>query len=256
MPSPSLEQRLTSSLGFGGKDLLDTFSVERQPVGLDVVTQANASLRNHFKIWEVLGNMEQTVEARVRANDELSADSPEGRIRRGKLAAALKMINREEHGLGIEMNQRYDSTAVYRADQGETPTFPTDSLENYHPTTYPGARVPHVWLSTAIPSKPVSTIDLAGKGRFALLTGIGGSKWKDAAKAISEELKIPMVAYSIGYGQDCEDMYLDWSKIRNVDESGCVLVRPDYFVAWRCQKWEDGGAEKLREVMKSVLSLK
>jgi hypothetical protein len=209
-----------------------------------------------MNIWKILGNTEATVEDRIRANDELSADTEAGRIRRGKLAAALKMINREEHGLGIEMNQRYTSTAVYKADQGETPTFATDPLEYYHPTTYPGARVPHVWLHGAVPSKPVSTIDLSGKGRFALFTGIGGGKWKDAAKEFSAELGVPIAAYSIGYGQDYEDMYLDWSKIRDVDESGCVLVRPDYFVAWRSQKWEDGSAAKLKGVLKSVLSLK
>ncbi|KAJ9603045.1 hypothetical protein H2200_012340 [Cladophialophora chaetospira] len=242
--------------GLAGKELLDTYNAERQPVGLDVVTQANASLRNHMNIWKVLGNTEPTVEARIKANDELSADSEEGHIRRGKLAAALKMINREEHGLGIEMNQRYTSTAVYKADQGEMPNFTTDPLEYYQPTTYPGARIPHVWLHHAIPSKPISTVDLSGKGSFALFTGIGGGKWKTAAQELSTELKIPIAAYSIGYGQDYEDIYLDWAKIRDVEESGCVLVRPDYFVAWRSQKWEEGGAAKLREVLKSVLSLK
>jgi hypothetical protein len=222
-----------------------------------VVTQANASLRNHMNIWKVLGNTEPTVQERIAANDELTANSDAGRIRRAKLADALKMINREEHGLGIEMNQRYTSTAVHKADQGPTPTFTTDSLEYYHPTTYPGARVPHVWLNeSSVPTKKISTVDLSGKTRFALFTGIGGDGWKAAAKQITEELKIPIATYSIGYGQDYEDRYLDWAKIRDVDESGCVLVRPDYFVAWRCQRWEEGGAEKLRSVLQSVLSLK
>ena len=245
-----------SLTGLAGKELLDTYNTERQPVGLDVVTQANASLRNHMNIWKVLGNTESTVQERIKANDELAADTEEGRIRRGKLATALKMINREEHGLGIEMNQRYSSTAVCKADQGLVPTFTTDPLEFYQPTTYPGARVPHVWLHHAVPSKPISTVDLSGKASFALFTGIGGDGWKTAAKEISTELTTPIAAYSIGYGQDYEDIYLDWAKIRDVEESGCVLVRPDYFVAWRSQKWESGSAETLREVLKSVLSLK
>ncbi|KAK7890541.1 hypothetical protein LTR67_007749 [Exophiala xenobiotica] len=241
--------------GLAGKELLDSFSVERQPVGLDVVTQANASLRNHKRIWEVLGNLEPTVAARMEAFDILQEDSERGRKRRDELQACLKLINREEHGLGIEMNQRYTSTAVFKsAQEGAMPAFPTDPLEYYHATTYPGARLPHVWLSRTIPSKAVSTIDLAGKARFSLFTGIGGQGWKDAAEKISAELGVPIAAYSIGFRQDYEDRYLDWAKVRDVEESGCVLVRPDYFVAWRSQQWEHDGVEKLRTVMKSVLS--
>ena len=216
--------------------------------------RANASLRNHKEIWRVLGNLEPTVEQRVAVVKELNEDSPAGRKRRVDLQEALRMINREEHGLGIEMNQRYTSSAVYKADQGDAAVFTTDALENYHPTTYPGARVPHVWLNHAIPGKPISTLDLAGKGHFTLFTGIGGQGWKEAAKKISAETGIEIKAYTIGYRQDYEDMYLDWTKIRDVDESGCVLVRPDYFVAWRSQKWQEESASMLKLVMDSVLS--
>jgi hypothetical protein len=154
------------------------------------------------------------------------------------------------------MNQRYQSSAVFQADQAPAPAFARDPLEHYHPTTYPGARVPHAWLGRHVPSKYVSTIDLAGKGGFALFTGIGGEGWKGAAARVAAEMGVPIVAYSVGYGQDWKDVYLDWEAQREVDESGCVLVRPDYFVAWRCQEWEDGCAEKLMRVMKSVLSVK
>ena len=208
-----------------------------------------------MNIWKILGNLEPDVASRVKANNELSEDSLEGRKRRAQLRTALEVMDTEEHGLGIEMNQRYTSAAVFKADQGEMPTFDTDPLKHYHATTYPGARVPHVWVNSAVPSRRVSTIDLAGKGKFALLTGIGGQKWKAAADEISSKLNIPIAAYSIGYGQDYEDIYLDWARIRGVDESGCILVRPDYFVAWRSQQWEEDSASKLLSVLKSVLSL-
>ncbi|KIW19382.1 hypothetical protein PV08_03677 [Exophiala spinifera] len=240
--------------GLAGRGLLDSYSAERQPVGLDVVTQANASLRNHKKVWEVLGNLEPTVEKRMAAFNILKEDSDRGRKRRQDLEACLKLINREEHGLGIEMNQRYTSSAVYKSDQGPMPSFATDPLEHYHATTYPGARLPHVWLSNTIPSKALSTLDLAGKGSFCLFTGIGGQGWKDAAEKVSAELYVPLTAYSLGWRQDYEDRYLDWAKVRDVEESGCVLVRPDYFVAWRSEKWEQDGEEKLRTVLKSILS--
>jgi len=190
----------------------------------------------------------------MEAFNTLKEDSERGQQRRRDLQDALRLINREEHGLGIEMNQRYDSTAVYKSDQGAMPEFATDPLEHYHPTTYPGARVPHVWLSRTVPSKQISTYDLAGKGRFALLTGIGGQGWKTAVGKVSKELGVPIAAYSIGFRQEYEDRYLDWAKIRDVEDSGCVLVRPDYFVAWRSQRWEEDSANKLMAIFKSLLS--
>ena len=216
--------------------------------------RTNASLRNHKKIWGILGNLEPTVAARVEAFNILKEDSERGRERRKDLQDALRRIGREEHGLGIEMNQRYASTAVHKADQGAMPTFTTDPLEHYHPTTYPGARLPHVWLSRAVPSKQISTLDLAGKGKFALFTGIGGDGWRLAAKKVTAELGVPIAVYSIGFRQEFEDRYLDWMKVRDVADSGAVLVRPDYFVAWRSQAWQDDSAEKLSAVVKTVLS--
>ena len=124
------------------------------------------------------------MEARVAALNEIDAETPEGAQRRANLTKALRAIDREEHGLGIEMNQRYRSAAVFQADQGSTPEFTRDSLEYYHPTTYPGARVPHAWLGEHVPSKYISTIDLAGNGQFTLFTGIGGNGWKKAAETV------------------------------------------------------------------------
>lgn len=221
------------------------------------MSSANASLRNHGKIWAILGNLEPTVAARTESFDVLKEDSDAGRERRQALQDALQLLDREEHGLGIEMNQRYDSTAVYKSDQKDMPPlFTTDPLEHYHPTTFPGARLPHVWLSRTIPSKPISTIDLAGKGRFALFTGIGGQAWRTTTAKLSSDLGIPITTYSIGFRQEYEDRYMDWVKMRGVGESGCVLVRPDYFVAWRSQQWEQHSAEKLEKVLRSILSCK
>jgi 2-polyprenyl-6-methoxyphenol hydroxylase-like FAD-dependent oxidoreductase len=241
--------------GKAGKELLDSFNAERQPVGLEVVTLTNASLRNHRIVWEQLGNFESTPAARIAKLDELKANTVEGEQRRQKLQEALRGIDREEHGLGIEMNQRYRSNAVYHADEGAAPTFDTDALEHYHPTTYPGARLPHVWLGKEVPSKPLSTIDLAGKGSFSLFTGIGGEGWKAAAAEVSKEIGVEISSYAIGYGLEYHDIYLHWKELKGVEDSGCVLVRPDTFVAWRCQRWDKESAEKLREVMKSVLDV-
>lgn len=172
-----------------------------------------------------------------------------------RLRAALKLINREEHGLGIEMNQRYTSTAISKTGQGDAPIFDTGPLEHYHPTTYPGARLPHVWLGKTIPSKLVSTIDLAGKGHFALFTGAGGHRWSAAVEEARRDFGIPITVHSIGFRQEWEDVYGDWADVRGGEETGCVLVRPDCFVAWRCQTWSVEGGSELVRVLKSVLSI-
>lgn len=108
----------------------------------------------------------------MKAHDELYADLSEGRERRARLSQAPRVIERAEHGLGMEMNQRYQSSAVYQADQDVAPSFSRDPLQYYHATTYPGARLPHTWLGSHVPSQYISTLDLAGKGRFLLLTAL------------------------------------------------------------------------------------
>ncbi|KAK6432590.1 hypothetical protein LTR95_011240 [Oleoguttula sp. CCFEE 5521] len=241
--------------GWAGPALLDSYNAERQPVGQDVVSQANASLRNHIEIWRLLGNFEANPLAGAAALRELKENSPAGFKRRAQFQAALKLIDREEHGLGVEMNQRYTSTAIYITDEaGPRPAFTRDPVEHYQPSTYPGARLPHAWLSNAVPSKAISTLDLAGKCRFTLLTGIGGDGWLEAAKTVGTELGVPLEVFSIGYGKQWADRYLEWEKLREVEESGCVVVRPDYFVAWRCPRWEKDGVERLGRAMRSVLS--
>ena len=108
-----------------------------------------------------------------------------------------------------------------------------DSVLYYVPNTYPGSRLPHEWLNRAVPVTPISTIDLAGKGAWTIITGIGGDGWKSAAVTVVQELGVEIKEHRVGFGQDWEDVYHDWERVRGVEESGCVLVRLDRFVAWR-----------------------
>lgn len=153
------------------------------------------------------------------------------------------------------MNQRYQSTAVFQDDQGPAPNLTQDPILYYQSTTYPGARVPHAWLSTPGSLKRISTIDLTGKGKFTLLTSIGGEAWQEAATAVSRLVHVPVCVYSIGFGQDYEDPLYEWANRREIGESGCVLVRPDRVVAWRCQELATNCEEQLLRVVKSILNI-
>lgn len=202
--------------------------------------------------------MRNDVDARKEALKELGAPTLEGRKRRVALQNAFSHTRREFHGLGIEMGQQYTGSGVYADDECQTrPDQPTDhSVLHYEPSTYPGCRLPHVWLNKAIPGKPVSTIDLAGHGAFTLFTGIGGDPWKSAVDRVVPKLGVPVQVHSIGFRQDWEDVYWDWERVRGVEESGAVLVRPDRFVAWRAAEVlgdSEACETKLMAVMNSIL---
>jgi 2,4-dichlorophenol 6-monooxygenase len=99
----------------------------------------------------------------------------------------------------------------------------------------------------------VSTLDLAGKGRFALLTGISGSAWEPAARAASEATGVEVACFVIGPGRELTDLYDDWARAREVAESGCVLVRPDGHVAWRRATVAQDCAGELQRALAQIL---
>lgn len=240
--------------GKAGPALLESFSVERQPVGLGVITRANQGLRDHMLWQEALGVLEPDVEARKKILAEFDDQGPKGRKRREAFQKGIENTASEFHGLGIEMGQRYVSKAVYLEDEKGPPPIPAREVFDYVISTYPGGRLPHAWLNTRVPGKRFSTIDLAGHGCFCLLTGPGGEKWKEASAEISQKLDVEIRSYSIGWKGDFEDVYFDWARRREVDEDGCILVRPDRFVAWRSKGLIDEPKQKLEVVLKSTLA--
>lgn len=202
--------------------------------------------------------------ARAKALAALNDDTVQGVERRKAFKTAIQTTAKEFHALGIEMNQRYTNTsnAIYVKDEASPhpPPFERDPLFYYEPSTYPGCRLPHAWLSHSVPDDaPMSTHDLAGKQAFTIFTGIGGSKWKGAADGVTQTLGLqeyPIRTRVVGLGQEWYDMYFAWDKLRGVEEDGCVLVRPDRYVAWRSSTLPDDPEAKLLQVVKSLLSRK
>lgn len=239
--------------GQAGPALLDTYSDERAPVAKQIVTRANQSIEEFGPIFGALGlldsidpvKMQQNMDARC--DDTHEAEKQRDAIRK---AIAFKVYEFDAHG--VEMNQRYRSDAVVTDGQPE-PAFARDAELHYQPTTWPGARIPHVWVFAADGSK-VSTLDITGKGRFTILTGIGGQGWIDAARAVGEELGIDIACRTIGPRQQWQDFTGDWARASEVRDSGAVLVRPDHHVAWRAEAKAADPAGELRRVLKSILA--
>jgi 2,4-dichlorophenol 6-monooxygenase len=100
----------------------------------------------------------------------------------------------------------------------------------------------------------VSTLDLAGKGRFALFAGIGGEGWVEAARKVGDELGITIAAYVIGPRREWQDQAGDWADAREVRDSGIVLVRPDQHVCWRRETIAADPVSELLRVMRQILN--
>jgi 2,4-dichlorophenol 6-monooxygenase len=238
--------------GTAGEALLDSYDAERTPVGRQIVLRANKSIEEFGPIFSALGVLGTDDPDVMRAHIESRRDNtPEAARQRAELRAALELKDYEFNAHGVELGQRYASGAVV-SDGTPEPAYDRDPELYYHPTTWPGARLPHVWLGRA--GRRVSTHDLAGKGRFCLLTGIAGQAWADAAEKVATDLGIELAAHVIGPGREHIDLYEDWARAREVGEDGCVLVRPDMHVAWRAAGAVDDPAAELSQVLTAVLA--
>jgi len=89
---------------------------------------------------------------------------------------------------------------------------------------------------------------------FTLITGIAGEAWASAAQKVSDELNVPITTVIIGPGREITDIYYDWARIREVDEDGVLLVRPDKHIAWRSRTLPRDPENELREALRQILS--
>jgi 2,4-dichlorophenol 6-monooxygenase len=239
--------------GDAGPALLDSYDPERAPIGKQIVLRANKSIEEFGPIFAALGLDDTSDPDEMTKRMAARADNtPSAAVQRTALRDALELKNYEFNAHGVEMGQRYASSAVV-PDGTPEPDYARDPELYYHATTWPGARLPHVWLGRG--GHKVSTLDLASKGRFALLTGISGSPWETAAASVASALGIEIAAYVIGPGREYTDLYEDWARAREVGEDGCVLVRPDAHVAWRSAGLTDNPPSDLESALRRLLSL-
>jgi 2,4-dichlorophenol 6-monooxygenase len=230
--------------------LLETYSVERQPVGRQVVDRALQSVLDMADIPAALGfEPGQSAEDGWKALEGLYAPGPEGERRRRELAAAVEKTNYQFNAHGVELGYRYREGARV-SDGTEEPRPDRDPELYYQPTSWPGAHLPHAWLHDG--RRQLSTYDLSAGG-FALLTGIGGEAWDEAGRRATEATSVELPVFHIGTRDGLVDCYGDWRALRGVEESGCVLVRPDRHVAWRAQSADPALLEQLPAVLAQLL---
>jgi len=237
--------------GHAGRGLLDTYTDERSPVAKQIVERANLSRDQFLPLFEALGVVggdEEGIAKALRAARQPDAD---GAKKRRAIREAIELKNYEFNAHGVEHNQRYESAAVI--PDGTVETISRDGELFGRPTSRPGAKLPHAWLVDRS-GKRVSTLDLVGKGRFSVVTGLAGTQWADAADILGPELGLDVRGVVID--RDAHDAYGDWSRRAEIDEEGMLLVRPDGYVAWRRPSGAADVSEAaclLREALATVL---
>jgi 2-polyprenyl-6-methoxyphenol hydroxylase-like FAD-dependent oxidoreductase len=185
--------------GWGGDRLLDSYGIERQPIGTRNVTEASGNLRRMLS---------------VPPHPDLLDDTPQGAATRDKVGREFsETMRREWFTLGAHLGYRYENSPICWPDGSAAPP---DDPRVYVPTARPGHRAPHAFLADGR-----STLDLFGRG-FALI-GFGA----DAAQAASlleaaKKRNLPLTFTAIAEPH-----------IAALYQRKFVLVRPDGHVAWR-----------------------
>jgi 2,4-dichlorophenol 6-monooxygenase len=237
--------------GKAGEKLLDSYTAERQPVGRRVVDRALKSVQDMAPVSQALGfKPGQSSEDGWASLKDLFAPNTDSARRREQLAAAVELQNYQFNAHGMDLGQRYASTAVI--DDGTAwPSTGQDPDLYYQASTRPGAPIPHAWLQHG--TEKVSTLDVVGKGRFTLVTGIDDQVWREAAAAVSAELGVDLAVAQVGIRCDNDDVLNTWTGIRGIADDGCLLIRPDRFIAWRQRNAAAEPAKALKDALSAIL---
>jgi len=210
-----LSWKLAATLaGWGGPNLLKSYEIERRQVGERNVAAARFASTGRRK-WRSMWR------PNIRDN------TPEGAETRASLARVADVEQRKSNEmLGAELGYRYvaspliageggqraDKTVDVAADEG-----PEHNFIDYVPSTYPGVRLPHVWLEDG-----TAVQDRVGYGHGYTLLRFTGSR--DVAA-----LGCAFAAYGAPY----RVLGLPDQRARDIYGYDLVLVRPDLHVVWR-----------------------
>ncbi|KAK5115112.1 hypothetical protein LTR62_001809 [Meristemomyces frigidus] len=176
-----------------GADLVDTFQQERWPVAKKTIDQV-------------------FVRYIVRTAPELKTDGLD-----------MEEEVPEPH---IELGYQYHS-------RGLTTSGLPDGLVISDPATAkarPGTMAHHALITTRDGEGPFPIANILGQG-FLLLVGHNGIGWARAARNLNLEESVSLPAIGIHELGDSESNNKLYEKYE-LTPSGCVLIRPDGFVAW------------------------
>jgi len=185
--------------GWGGPALLESYEIERQPVGRRNIGHADVSHQ---------GDRERE------PPPEIFQDTPESERARRKMGDVIvASMTRKFITDGLALGYRYDPSPIC---WNEANAAPHASIEDYDPNAVTGSRAPHAWLSDRR-----SIIDLYGRGFTLVRLGDSAPDVSAIAHAFASRA-IPLSVETVGN-----------PAIGLLYERRLVLVRPGGHVAWR-----------------------
>ncbi|UPL03207.1 hypothetical protein LCI18_014141 [Fusarium solani-melongenae] len=212
--------------GQAGREILESYELERRPVAVRNVERSGVHLSVHSRLQELLTSVGDP-----RLVDQ---DTEEGHALRKTIDDHYQRNDGENKDTGIEMGYRYTSPIILRQEEdGKEPQW---SPRDYIPSTWPGARPPHIFLSDG-----TAIFDQLGKF-WSLLVFTAEEVGQGFFKKAAEELDIPFKVVNI----------IDEPKAASLYERKLVLIRPDQHVAWRANKTDS--FEAADRVLRTVTS--
>jgi 2-polyprenyl-6-methoxyphenol hydroxylase-like FAD-dependent oxidoreductase len=186
--------------GWGGGKLLQAYEEERRPTAWWHLEAARRHMGVRIQIGQVY------LEAGDLEGQDAAAEAR--RAETGRKIAALG--NAENESWGVELGYRYDNSPIIWPEASPPAIDPL----TYKPSTWPGGRLPHVWLEDG-----VSIHDRLG----LYLSLIAFADFdRSVVEAASAELGMPLTI-----------VQLDRPDLRTIFARNFLLVRPDQHVAWR-----------------------
>jgi 2-polyprenyl-6-methoxyphenol hydroxylase-like FAD-dependent oxidoreductase len=203
-----LSWKLAATLaGWGGPRLLASYEEERRPIGLRNVKASGAAMSGRLS-W------------RGAYHPDIRKNTPAGAAIRAEMASRFDVEQRKvTEILGIEAGYRYVGSPLIWREDGAGPD-PDNS--RYVPTTWPGARLPHVWLNDG-----AALHDRLGPG-YTLLR-LAGSQ--------TDVSGLERALRATGAPLDVLDIHDQ--PVREIAGFDLLLVRPDLHVVWRGNRLPD-----------------
>jgi 2-polyprenyl-6-methoxyphenol hydroxylase-like FAD-dependent oxidoreductase len=189
--------------GWGGPNLLPSYEIERRPIGARNVAASTFASRGRRK-W------------RAAFDPIMRENTPEGLAARAKYVEIAETEQRKSNEMiGAELGYRYDGSPLISPEAGEPPP---DEFTRYVPTTWPGARLPHVWLDDGTAMQ-----DRIGDG-YTLLR-LGSSAGAADASALGRAFA--------RFGAPFTVLDVPDQRARDLYARDLILLRPDMHVVWR-----------------------
>jgi len=197
-----LSWKLAATLkGWGGPALLASYGIERRQIGARNVEASRHASRGR-RAW------------RAAYKPNIGDKTPEGAATRANLSRIADVEQRKSNEMiGAELGYRYADSPIIFPETGDAPEA---DFMKYVPTSWPGARLPHVWLADG-----TALHDHIGDG-YTLLC-LRGAQANNAALAQAfASFAAPFSAVEI-----------DEERPRDVYGYDLLLLRPDLHVVWR-----------------------